>query len=153
MNNRREFIAGLAALPLTAESDPWRASEILDPAQLAKDIGAQRSGTSILCVGFPVLYRAAHITNAALAGPCSKTEGLAALRAAVQKLSHEQALVLYCGCCPFDKCPNIRPAYTEVRKAGVSRVKVLYLPTNLHTDWIVKGYPIERPDVHGSVQG
>lgn len=99
---------------------------------------------AIFYVGFPVLYRAAHIKGAALAGPCSKPEGLASLRKALDPLPRDREIVFYCGCCPFQKCPNIRPAYKAAADLGFSRIRVLMLETNLHTDWIAKGYPTSR---------
>ena len=52
-------------------------------------------------------------------------------------------IVLYCGCCPMDRCPNIRPAYSALRELGFQHVRVLNIPTNMHVDWFGKGYPAE----------
>jgi thiosulfate/3-mercaptopyruvate sulfurtransferase len=52
-------------------------------------------------------------------------------------------LVIYCGCCPFEKCPNVRPAFTALNGMGFKKLRVLILPTNLATDWVGKGYPVE----------
>ena len=125
--------------------DPWPAGDLVEPKQFAARLQADASKVSILYVGFPVLYRAAHLPGAKLAGPCSKPEGLTALRAVAGPLSRERAVLLYCGCCPFDHCPNIRPGYSAIRELGFSRVSVLHIATNLHTDWISQGYPIEKP--------
>jgi len=51
-------------------------------------------------------------------------------------------MVIYCGCCPFTKCPNIRPAFQQLKKMGFTNVKVLDLPVNLQTNWIAIGYPL-----------
>jgi hypothetical protein len=51
--------------------------------------------------------------------------------------------VVYCGCCPWDKCPNLKPALDTLRAMGFTRVKALYIPVNLAQDWTAKGYPIE----------
>lgn len=112
----------------------------MQPANLA----STKSQPAIFYVGFPVLYRAARITGAVLAGPGSKPEGLDSLTKALRLLPRDREIVLYCGCCPFQKCPNIRPAYQAAAKLGFSRIRVLVLETNLHTDWIAKGYPTSR---------
>jgi hypothetical protein len=52
-------------------------------------------------------------------------------------------IVIYCGCCPMDKCPNVRPAYRALKELGFTNVRVLSLPTNIHTDWDSKDYPSE----------
>jgi hypothetical protein len=62
----------------------------------------------------------------------------------VASLPHDKELFIYCGCCPFIKCPNIRPAYSALHEMGFSKVKVVMIETNLHTDWIEKGYPSEK---------
>jgi len=63
------------------------------------------------------------------------------LRKRVKSLPHTQAIVLYCGCCPWSHCPNIRPAFKELSAMGFSNVKVLYVANNFGTDWVDKGYP------------
>jgi thiosulfate/3-mercaptopyruvate sulfurtransferase len=127
----------------TGDADPWSSSDLIQPEQLVKEL-QNKSGPRVFYVGFPVLYRSAHIPGAKLAGPCSQKAGLDTLRAELTKLQKEQEFVLYCGCCPWDHCPNVRPAYRLVREMGFKRAKLLVIPTNLHTDWTSKGYPVER---------
>lgn len=146
---RRDFLEALT-IPLLvtsvvgAESDPWSAEELLEPEAFAKELAADSSRFSILYVGFPILFKGAHITNAVLAGPCSKPEGLESLRKIIAGLPANKDVVLYCGCCPLNRCPNIRPAYSAASEMKVARLRVLALPTNLHTDWTAKGYPTQK---------
>ncbi len=144
---RRSFLltalAGATAMCAKAD-DPWPKEDVLEPAEFAKELASKAAGLSIFYVGFPVLYRSARISGAQLAGPCSKPEGLAALRKLAGSLAHDGRVVLYCGCCPFEHCPNIRPGYQAMRGLGFSRAKVLHIATNLHTDWIEKGYPTQK---------
>jgi hypothetical protein len=95
-------------------------------------------------VGFPALYRGAHIAGSVYAGPASKEDGLQDLKKAVEHEPRNREIVLYCGCCPWDHCPNIRPAYTTLRGMGFTRIRVLEIPTNLKTDWVDHGYPTVR---------
>jgi hypothetical protein len=95
-------------------------------------------------VAFPVLYRQKHIIHADFAGPGSKPEGLEALKTAVASTAKDSEIVLYCGCCPIVRCPNIRPAYKTLKDAGFTKVRVLNIPENFHTDWVAKGYPVEE---------
>lgn len=126
-------------------SDPWPPNDLLSPPQTAELLeGAATRRPAILFVGFPVLYRSVHLPGAVMAGPCAKPEGLQALEAAVRPLPKSREILIYCGCCPFVKCPNVRPAYTALRKLGFENVKVVHLETNLHTDWVEKGYPVEK---------
>ncbi len=122
--------------------DPWTQSAVLQPAELAKAIESGKAPI-LLSVAFPVLYKGKHIVHAINAGPTSKPEGIEALKSAVANLPKDADLVIYCGCCPMVKCPNIRPAYRTLKELGFSRVRVVSIPTNLHTDWVSKGYPVE----------
>ena len=54
-----------------------------------------------------------------------------------------QAIVLYCGCCPWEHCPNVRPAYHRARAMGFTRVKVLRIDHDLQRDWAEKGFPVK----------
>ncbi len=116
----------------------------MEPDDFAKELASRPTAPPVLYVGFPILYKGAHIKGAVLAGPCSKPEGLTELRKAASPLPRDSEIVIYCGCCPIDRCPNIRPAYGTLHTMGFRRLKVLYLPVNLHTDWTVKGYPVEK---------
>jgi hypothetical protein len=62
----------------------------------------------------------------------------------VRNIPRQHAVVVYCGCCPFDRCPNVRPAFRTLKELGFEHVSVVHLPTNLHTDWVEKGYPTTR---------
>ncbi len=129
---------------MSQKKDPWSQENLIEPADFAQQLASQSAQLSIFCTGFPVLYRAAHITDAILTGPCSKPEGLAELRKQTAALPLDREIVLYCGCCPFDHCPNIRPAFTALHERGFRQIKVLHIASNLHGDWITKGYPTKK---------
>ena len=143
---RRVFLQfACTALPLFAldeQRDPWDAPELMEAADLAALLSKSDNLIHVICVAFPVLYRQRHIAGATLAGPGSKPEGIEQLNGELRKLNSDDIVVLYCGCCPMQQCPNIRPAYVATKKIGVKNVRVLNLPHNFHTDWAAKGYPI-----------
>jgi rhodanese-related sulfurtransferase len=128
-----------------SNSDPWTGQETMQPEDLAKLLVA--GGPQILMVGPRILFNGAHIKGAVYAGPAGKPEGLDNLTKAADSLAKDRPIVLYCGCCPMEKCPNIRPAFQQLKELGYQRVKVLIVPTNLHDDWVAKGYPVEKGDV------
>ena len=116
------------------------------PLVQPKEIAAELAGGSkpvVLYVGPNVLYRSKHIPGAAFAGPGAKAEGIELLKNSVASLPRDRYIVLYCGCCPWDHCPNIRPAVELLRSMGFTKVKAMYLPTDFKADWIDKGYPVE----------
>ena len=95
----------------------------------------------ILNVGPSLLYMQAHIPGSEYIGAGSDAQGIESLRRRVKPLAHNKFIVLYCGCCPWSHCPNVRPAYDALHKAGFTNVKVLYIADNFGTDWVYKGYP------------
>ena len=126
-------------------AEPWTEAQLIQPAALAarlKDSGAAKP--KILYVGPQVLYRGNHIPNAQFVGMAARLQGLEALRQAAAALPREEEVVIYCGCCPWKECPNIRPAFRLLQQMGFKQAKVLALPTNFLKDWIEKGYPIVK---------
>ncbi|MCL6523886.1 MAG: rhodanese-like domain-containing protein [Thermoflavifilum sp.] len=122
--------------------EPWTAAELLSPDTLAAWLRTpqQSQHPVILDVG-----PAGVIPGAQELGEAHTTEGMAHLKAALQKLPKNSLVVVYCGCCPFSKCPNVRPAFSLVKKMGFTHARLLDLKDNLKKDWIDKGYPIENP--------
>jgi hypothetical protein len=122
------------------------AAGILD-SQISSEKLAERMKSGkplVIQTGFAVLYRSAHIAGTVYAGPGSKPEGLEALKKLVAGEPRDREIVIYCGCCPWDKCPNIRPAFAALHDMGFTRVSALYVPENLAKDWIDKGFPTDK---------
>jgi thiosulfate/3-mercaptopyruvate sulfurtransferase len=120
--------------------DPWTEKDLMQPGEVA----AHLKGPLVIHVGFNVLYRAAHITGSEYAGPGSKAEGIELLKKAVAGQAKDREILLYCGCCPWEKCPNIRPAFAALHEMGFSKVRVMVVPKDFKTDWDDKGYPTEK---------
>jgi thiosulfate/3-mercaptopyruvate sulfurtransferase len=131
-------------------AEPIPASSILpqdwlQPAALAAILQSDLAMRPlVLQVGFRKLFDEAHIAAAEYAGPGGASGGLALLRERVAKLPKDSAIVLYCGCCPWDHCPNIGAAFSELRSLGFRNVKALYIAHDFGTDWIEKGYPVTK---------
>lgn len=139
---RTIHIASLILVGAVCFSQSVPSEDFLEPAALVKQLEGSKPPV-IFSVAFPVLYRSRHIVHAIESGPGSKPEGLAALRKKLAEYPKDADIVIYCGCCPMDKCPNLRPAYRLLKDAGFTRVRVLNIPTNMHTDWYSKNYPSE----------
>jgi len=133
----------LMALPAgAAATDVIPASALIQPAELATQM--KTAPPTILQVGFSKLYEQAHIPGAIYAGPGRSGEGLASLKAQAEKLPRDAPLVIYCGCCPWNRCPNMGAAYTTLKAMGFTHLKALYLAENFGADWVDKGYPVVR---------
>jgi hypothetical protein len=74
----------------------------------------------------------------------SEPEGMQAYRAELAKLPRDTQVVLYCGCCPYKDCPNVRPAVAALNEMKFTNYRVLDMPTNINVDWINKGYPMAQ---------
>jgi thiosulfate/3-mercaptopyruvate sulfurtransferase len=114
---------------------------LVQPKDLAAHLDAK---PAIFQVGPNVFFRSKHIPGAVYAGPASKPEGLAMLKAAAAKLPRTREIVIYCGCCPWDQCPNVKPSMEALQQMGFTKVKALYLENDFASDWIAKDYPVEH---------
>ena len=74
-------------------------------------------------------------------GPAHEKENLEKLKRQLIPLPKDADIVIYCGCCPFEHCPNIRPAFSLLNEMKFSNARLLNLEHNIKTDWISKGYP------------
>lgn len=146
------LLAGAVSLPLPPlhgqekkTADPWGSSETMQPVQLDKILTDKyRTVPTVVFVGFRSLYAGGHVPHAAFHGTASAEQGLAELKEWVASLPRSTELVIYCGCCPMDKCPNIRPAYTALSSMGFKKLRVLVLPTSFAADWADKGFPMQK---------
>ncbi len=117
-------------------------AQLINPEDLVNILQSPKGEKPlVLNVGPHLLYMQAHIPGAEYIGAGSDSQGIESLRRRVKPLAHKTFIVLYCGCCPWGHCPNVRPAYNELHKEGFTNVKVLYIPNNLGADWVYKGYP------------
>jgi hypothetical protein len=122
----------------------WAADEVLvQPKDLAAQLNGNGPKPALFYVGYQTMYRK-HLPAAVFAGPGARTQGLALLKAAAADLPRNLEVVIYCGCCPYKECPNVKPAVAALKEMGFTRIKVLMSPTNFASDWIDHGYPIEE---------
>lgn len=123
--------------------EPWTAAQTVQPAGLAKEL-AGKSAPTVLFVGFERLYNAGRIQGAQFHGVASNAEGLAEIRKWAEPLPRSSNLVIYCGCCPIGKCPNLRPAFALLHDMGFTKFRVLILPTSFAVDWAGQGLPFDH---------
>ncbi len=136
--------AGQWAAPPPESALTIPAAQLIEPEDLNRLLhtrGAEKP--LILQVGSRMMFEQAHIPGAEYAGAGSQSEGIAQLRSRVAQLPHKTLIVLYCGCCPWSRCPNVGPAFQLLQGMGFTRVKVLYLADNFGDDWVNKGFAIE----------
>ena len=87
---------------------------------------------------------ARHIPGSEYAGPGNSGAGLQVLRDRVAAVAKDSPILIYCGCCPWVRCPNMAGAYDALVELGFTNVKALFIEENFGTDWVEKGYPTGR---------
>ncbi len=125
---------------LQLEKDPWTKSQLIEPEELAGILRNPKADK-------PLIYNIGvvdDILGAIPMGGASEKANLEKFRKAIATLPKDSEVVIYCGCCPFSRCPNIRPAFRAMQAAGIRDGRLLHLPVNIRTDWISKGYPLAR---------
>lgn len=140
----QQATAATPAQEASSTSADIPAADLMQPQELEQWLQSDKEKPLILQVGSHVMYAEAHIPGSEYVGPGSQPAGIQALRERVQSLPKDKALVIYCGCCPWHKCPNIRPAYQELHRLGFTHLKVLYIADNFGTDWVSKGYSVAK---------
>ncbi|WP_432710142.1 rhodanese-like domain-containing protein [Pedobacter sp.] len=116
----------------------WKKNQVIEPSTLMALIKNKKAAK-------PPIYNIGFVSNipgAVSVGSANTSKGLASLKNAVKGVSKTSTVVIYCGCCPFEHCPNVRPAYTLLKSLGYNNTLILNLPTSLKADWIDKGYPL-----------
>lgn len=120
------------------QKDPWTQQQLLDPAELAKVLKNTKSPQPII---FSIGMQAV-IKGSIDIGPVMMPQNLNLLKEKLNELPKNSQIVVYCGCCPFASCPNVRPAMALLKSMQFTNYKLLNLPQNIKVDWIDKDYPL-----------
>ncbi len=120
--------------------EPWKPEQLLAPAELAKTIGDPAAKQPLVFSIGP----GAVIRGSIDIGPGRDSNNIKKLREQLSQLPKDANIVIYCGCCPFVHCPNIRPAFTLLNEMKFTHPQLLNIEHNIKTDWIDKGYPVAK---------
>jgi len=120
-------------------------SHLISPAELVQ-LQSKKAKPLLLHMGSHVLYSQAHIPGSEYVGPGFNEAGIQQLRKRVASLPRSKFIIVYCGCCPWNHCPNLKPADDTLAGMGFTNVKVLYIPSNFGADWVDRGYPVVSGD-------
>jgi rhodanese-related sulfurtransferase len=116
----------------------WTEKQLMQPETLAATIKSGKNIPTIISVG-----PGAMIPGSVDIGSTKEAGNMQKLNAALAKLPKNSKVVVYCGCCPFEHCPNVRPAMATLKELKFTNYYLLNLPKNIKTDWIDKGYPVK----------
>ena len=137
--------ASLMALQVVGQATAIPSSRQITPEDLVKLLQSSPEQKPLMIqVGSHVLYTQAHIPGSEYIGPASTENGVQQLRNRVESQPRTRFIVLYCACCPWGRCPNVKPADDALHAMGFTNVKVLYIADNFGTNWVDKGYPVAK---------
>lgn len=122
------------------KQDPIKKEQIIQPQELAYAINNPKAIK-------PVIFNVGNvdqIKGAIHIGAVSDSKGMKKFKYEVVKIEKDKLVVVYCGCCSSDNCPNIRPAIKYLNDNGYKKAKVLNIPTGIKEDWVQKGFPVEK---------
>lgn len=134
------FFSTTATINASQNGDPWTSDQLMEPQALVNILRTNKGNA------LPVILNIGSVESvkgAISIGAVSEPDGLAELKKQLKNVKKDKLVVIYCGCCPMFKCPNIRPAFKELAAEGFTNIKVLDLKKNLQTDWVDKNYPMQ----------
>ena len=135
----------LAVAPAVGQATAIPTTQLINPDELVKLLQmSEKEKPLMIQVGSHVLFSQAHIPGSEYIGPASSESGVQQLRKRVESLPRTKFIVLYCGCCPWSRCPNVKPADDALRAMRFTNVKVLYVADNFGANWVDKGYPVAK---------
>ena len=146
MKNFKQFLLlfSLSLMSLVSQAqtkaEPWTESQLMPTSELAALINDPTAKKPLIINIGPQ----AVIKGSVDVGPGKEKDNIKKLEKMLSKEDKNREVVLYCGCCPFDKCPNIRPAFSLIKEKGFAKAKLLNVPKNIKTNWIDAGYPVNE---------
>lgn len=131
----------LCASTLSAQrpDEPWATEQLMEPADLAKMIERGNEEIHVFSIG-----PSAMIKGSLDIGEGKNPGNIETLQRSVSALPMDAQIIIYCGCCPFANCPNIRPAFQALNSWGFTNHKLLNLSENLKVDWIDQDFPVKQ---------
>jgi rhodanese-related sulfurtransferase len=116
----------------------WTSDQLMEPTELSAAIKANKDIPVILSIGPDAI-----IPRSKDIGMVKEAENMKKFKDELTSLPKDTQIVVYCGC-PFEHCPNIRPAMQLLKDMKFTNYKLLDLPHNIKIDWINKGFPTEN---------
>jgi thiosulfate/3-mercaptopyruvate sulfurtransferase len=133
------IFANISMLVIGQTAEPWTSKDLMEPQTLVSLLGKPKAQQPVIFNIGPV----ADIKGAINIGSTASKANLDKLSKALAAVPKDKMVVIYCGCCPFRNCPNIRPAFALLKERGYQKAKLLNLKQNLKVDWTDYGYPME----------
>jgi thiosulfate/3-mercaptopyruvate sulfurtransferase len=130
----------LSALTQAYSQTTWKKEQLMPTQELADKINANTKDKPLVFNVGPM----EQIKTAKSIGLGTSISAMEKLKSSLSMENKNKVIVVYCGCCSYANCPNIKPAYDALISNGFKNAKVLELPEGIKPDWVAKGYPMEE---------
>lgn len=121
-----------------SQAQTWKKEQIMPTAELAEKIKSAAKDA-------PVVFNVGpmdNIKSAVFVGRATSATFTDQLKRELNMVPKTTTVVVYCGCCSFSSCPNLKPAFDAVVALGYKNARVLDLPEGIKPDWVAKKYPM-----------
>lgn len=122
-----------------AQAPVWKKEQLMPTKDLADKINTNAKDKPLIFNVGPM----ENIKGAQAVGAATNATFSNKILSYLTMESKTRQVVVYCGCCSYSSCPNIKPAYDILLAQGFKNTKVLELPEGIKPDWVAKGYPTE----------
>jgi len=117
----------------------WKKEQLMPTSLMAEQIKTNAKDKPLIFNVGPM----DNIKGSVFVGRGTSVSSIDKMRGTLSMENKNRTIVVYCGCCSYASCPNIKPAYDALISLGFKNAKVLDLPVGLGPDWQAKGYPME----------
>lgn len=121
------------------QAPTWKKEQLMSTKELADKINTNAKDKPLIFNVGPM----ENIKNAIAVGAATSVTFSERMKGNLAMENKTKSVVVYCGCCSYASCPNIKPAYDILIAQGFKNTKVLELPEGIKPDWVAKGYPME----------
>jgi thiosulfate/3-mercaptopyruvate sulfurtransferase len=123
-----------------AQAPVWKKEQLMPTKELADKINTNAKDKPLIFNVGPM----ENIKDAIAVGAATNLTFASKMQSTLAMENKTKAIVVYCGCCSYASCPNIKPAYDILIAQGFKNTKVLELPEGIKPDWVAKGFPMEK---------
>lgn len=134
------LLSSLGVFGTYFQAPTWKKEQLMPTKELADKINSNAKDKPLIFNVGPM----DNIKSAVLIGAATNTTFKSKIVESLAMENKNKPVVVYCGCCSYSSCPNIKPAYDILIQQGFKNTKVLELPEGLKPDWVAKGYPMEK---------
>ena len=122
------------------QTPTWKKEQLMSTVELANKIKLNTKDKPLIFNVGPM----ENIKDAIAVGAATNLTFASKIQSYLAMENKTKAIVVYCGCCSYASCPNIKPAYDILIAQGFKNTKVLELPEGIKPDWVAKGFPMEK---------